>query len=106
MSFKKYLHKFYFNHIPGWGGYFARGYVPCLKTRILPTYGLETPYSFLTFIMQHFSQKNIFPHWPFSHYDVIDLMTSYSKNFDLLLFFPYKRYVYETLQNYSWRFAK
>ena len=38
------------------GGYFVRGYDPCLKTRIPPTYGFETPYSFLTFIMEYFSQ--------------------------------------------------
>ena len=48
----------------GGGGYFARGYVPCLKTRIPPTYGFETPYSFLTFIMQHFSEKKFIPNSP------------------------------------------
>ena len=49
------------NPIPGGGGYFARGYVPYLRTRIPPTYGFGTPYSFLTFIMQHFSETKIPP---------------------------------------------
>ena len=65
---------------------FARSRFSFAK-REYPTYGFENPFILLTFIiiMQHFSENNISPHWLFSHYDdVIDLMTSYSKNFDLL----------------------